>query len=191
MSRKHLSSLHADVLVVLSAHVVPSQGPPVKKLSAKILLHLNRSLHELPAILRRLFLLGTRLFDWTPVLLSSAHRTFRKLTHAEQTRFLQFLQGRRSLAILQEWLFAARGLILLCYYSQPEVMAALRYGPEKWARQRIRARQHALRQAGQIAARNEPIIVHDQNHRQPYQQLHRELRSLRDRQRRRRRRHRA
>jgi hypothetical protein len=45
---------------------------------------------------------------------------------------------------VRDWLFTCRGLILLFYYSQPEVMAALQYDPEAWAREKIQARREAL-----------------------------------------------
>lgn len=145
MARKFLRPTHIQVLLGLSAHLLPSRGPAVKRLPAKIILHMEYSLRELPALLRRLFLLGLAVFDCTPLVLSPAHRCFRNLPEQAQERFLHTVQTHRLLAPLQSWLFAARGLILLCYYSQPEVMAVLEYTPEHWARQKVRARRRALR----------------------------------------------
>jgi hypothetical protein len=45
---------------------------------------------------------------------------------------------------VRDWLFTCRGLILLFYYSQPEVMAALRYDPRSWAREKVQARRQEL-----------------------------------------------
>ena len=182
MARKFLKPFHIQLLLLLFAHVVPSRGPVVKRVGAKIILHLDHSLCEFPTLLRWLFLFGLRLFDWAPVIFSSAHRPFRILPHIEQANFLQRLQSHRStaltgrwLALLRDWLFTARGLILLCYYSQPEVMAALRYMPERWARQKIRARRRALRLVEQITSGNRRAIAHDQDDRQPQRQLQSEL----------------
>lgn len=145
MSRKFLKRRHIHTLLALSAHIVPPCGPAVNRLAPKILLHIDHSLRGLPGFLRRLFVLGLTLFDYGPVIFSSQHRSFRKLPYVQQRDFLHRLQSQRLLAVLRGWLFAVRGLILLCYYSQPGVMTALGYSPERWARQKIHARRRALK----------------------------------------------
>jgi hypothetical protein len=159
MARKILKPGHIKLLTPLAEQIVPTRGPQVKRLVAKVVLHIDRSLSELPACLRRLFLLGLRLFDFAPRLFSPSHRPFHVLARQEQRAFIELIGKSSFFGVLRIWLFTARGLILLCYYSQPEAAAAIGYEPRQWARQKIQARRRALRVTESILQKEVDSIV--------------------------------
>ncbi len=159
MARKILKPGHIKLLTPLAEYIVPARGPRVNRLMAKIVLHIDHSLSELPAYLRRLFLLGLRLFDLAPRLFSSSHRPFHVLKRGEQQVFIKLIESRLFFGILRVWLFTARGLILLCYYSQPEVAAAFGYEIKQWARQKIQGRRSALQLMESIVQEDEDVVI--------------------------------
>lgn len=159
MARKTLKPGHLKLLSPLAEYIVPARGPHVKRLIAKIVLHIDHSLNELPEYLRRLFLLGLRLFDLAPWLFSSSHRPFHLLRREEQQLYIELIESRVFFGILRIWLFTARGLILLCYYSQPEVATAMGYEVKQWARQKIQGRRSALRLTESIIQKDADVII--------------------------------
>jgi hypothetical protein len=143
MRRKILSTLQEKLLAQLAPHIVPADGPEVSHFQAKIVQRLDRFLFELPSLLRSLFLWGMRIFDLTAIFFAKPHRRFSRLPEASRLLYI----GRMShtwLRPVRDWLFTCRGLILLFYYSQPEVMAALHYDPRSWAREKVQARRQEL-----------------------------------------------
>lgn len=143
MRRKILSTLQEKLLAQIAPHIIPADGPPVPHFQAKIVQRLDRFLFELPSLLRALFLWGMRIFDLTAIFFAKPHRRFSRLPEA--SRFLYIRRMSHTwLRPVRDWLFTCRGLILLFYYSQPEVMAALHFDPRNWAREKVQARRQAL-----------------------------------------------
>jgi hypothetical protein len=115
----------------------------VPHFQAKIAQRLDRFLYELPTLLRSLFLWGMRMFDFAAIVFARPHRRFSRLSDESRLNYIRRM-SRSWFRPVRDWLFTCRGLILLFYYSQPEVMAALHYNPAAWARERVQARQQAL-----------------------------------------------
>jgi len=146
MRRKILSTLQEKLLAQLAPHIIPAEGPPVPHFPAKIAQRLDRFLYELPALLRSLFLWGMRVFDFAAIIFAKPHRRFSRLSDESRLNYIRRM-SRSWFRPGRDWLFTCRGLILLFYYSQPEVMAALHFDPAAWAGEKIHARQQALQLA--------------------------------------------
>ncbi|MDZ7343798.1 MAG: hypothetical protein ONA90_04725 [candidate division KSB1 bacterium] len=143
MQRKSLSNFQTQLLEKLSPLIIPPNGPAVPRFQASLIQRMDRFVFELPPVLRLLFNFGMWLFDFAAVFFAAPHRCFIRLSEPHRFRYLQRM-SRSWLRPVRDWLFTCRGLILLFYYSQPEVMAALHYDPETWAREKIQARRQAL-----------------------------------------------
>ena len=143
MQRKFLSTFQTQLLEKLSPLVIPENGTPVPRFQANLIQRMDRFLFELPPVLRLLFNFGMRLFDFAAVFFTASHRCFIRLSEPRRLHYIHRM-SRSWLRPVRDWLFTCRGLILLFYYSQPEVMAALHYDPQAWAREKIQARREAL-----------------------------------------------
>ncbi len=143
MRRKILSTRQESLLAELTPHIIPADGPVVPHFQAKIVQRLDRFLFELPSLLRSLFLWGMRMFDFAAIFFATPRRRFRRLPHPSRFDYISRM-SRSWFRPVRDWLFGCRGLILLFYYSQPEVMAALQFDPEVWAREKVQARRQAL-----------------------------------------------
>jgi hypothetical protein len=143
MHRKILSTLQEKLLAQLTPHIVPANGPEVPHFQSKIVQRLDRFLFELPSLLRSLFLWGLRMFDLAAVFFAQPRRRFSRLSDKSRFDYIQRM-SRSWFHPVRDWLFTCRGLILLFYYSQPEVIAALHYDPQTWARERVQARRQEL-----------------------------------------------
>ena len=84
-----------------------------------------------------------RVFDFAAVVFAKPHRRFSRLSDENRLNYIRRM-SRSWFRPVRDWLFTCRGLILLFYYSQPEVMAALHYNPQTWAREKIQARREDL-----------------------------------------------
>lgn len=164
MQRKSLSNFQAQLLEKLSPLVIPTNGPLVPRFQANLIQRMDRFVFELPPVLRLLFNFGMRLFDFAAVFFTASHRCFISLSEPRGLRYIERM-SRSWLRPVRDWLFTCRGLILLFYYSQPEVMAALQYDPQAWAREKIQARREALNltePAATASSENIPIkLTHD------------------------------
>jgi len=149
MRRKILSTWQERLLAELTPHLIPTAGPEVPHLQAKIAQRLDDFLLELPSLLRSLFLLGMRMFDFAAIFFARPRRRFCRLPHTGRFNYINRM-SRSRVRPVRDWLFTCRGLILLFYYSQPEVMAALHFDPEAWAREKVQARRQALHLAEAI-----------------------------------------
>src|SRR5574341_1176502 len=143
MRRKILSKLQEKLLAQLAPHIIPADGPPVPHFQVKIAQRLDRFLYELPALLRSFFLWGMRMFDFAAIVFAKPHRRFSRLPDEGRLNYIRRM-SRSWFRPVRDWLFTCRGLILLFYYRQPEVMAALHYNPAVWAREKVQARRQAL-----------------------------------------------
>ena len=143
MRRKVLTDKEARLILRLAPLVIPTNGPKVHHVSAKMVQRVDRFLFELPALLRFLFRAGMWIFDFFAILFVAPHRRFRELKPPRQELYLRRL-SRTWFRPLYEWWQLCRGLILMFYYSQPEVAAVLNYHPEEWARKKILQRRREL-----------------------------------------------
>jgi hypothetical protein len=143
MHRKILSTLQEKLLAQLAPHIIPANGPEVPHFQSKIVQRLDRFLFELPSLLRSLFLWGLRLFDFAAIVFAKPHRPFSHLPESSRPSYIRRM-SRSWFRPVRDWLFTCRGLILLFYFSQPEVMAALHYDPKIWAREKVQARRQEL-----------------------------------------------
>lgn len=149
MRRKILSTRQESLLAELAPHIIPADGPKVPHFQAKIVQRLDRFLFELPSLLRALFLWGMQMFDFAAIFFARPRRRFRRLPQPSRFDYISRMSRSRFRPV-RDWLFTCRGLILLFYYSQPEVMAALQFDPQAWAREKVQARRQALHLAETI-----------------------------------------
>lgn len=152
MRRKILSTRQESLLAVLAPHLIPADGPEVPHFQAKIAQRLDRFLFELPSLLRALFLGGMRMFDLAAIIFARPRRRFCRLPQTSRFDYVSRM-SRSWFRPVRDWLFTCRGLILLFYYSQPEVMAALHFDPQAWAREKVQARRQALHLVETIGAK--------------------------------------
>jgi hypothetical protein len=143
MRRKILSTLQEKLLAQITPHIIPANGPEVPHFESKIVQRLDRFLFELPSLLRSLFLWGMRMFDLAAVVFAKPHRPFCRLPESSRLSYIRRM-SRSWFHPVRDWLFTCRGLILLFYYSQPEVLAALQHDPQTWAREKVQARRQEL-----------------------------------------------
>jgi hypothetical protein len=150
MQRKSLSNFQARLVQQLAPLIVPTDGPEVPHFQANVVQRLDRFLYELPPLLRKLFALGMRLFDFAAIFFARPRRCFTRLSDSSRLGYVRRM-SRSWFRPVRDWLFTCRGLILLFYYSQPEVMAALHYDPATWAREKVQARRQALQLTEAVA----------------------------------------
>jgi hypothetical protein len=164
MRRKILTIRQEKFFAQLAPHIIPADGPSVPHFQAKAVQRLDRFLFELPSLLRALFLWGMRIFDFTAIFFAKPHRRFSRLPEASRLLYIRRM-SYTWLRPVRNWLFTCRGLILLFYFSQPEVMAALHYDPKAWARERVQARRQALQLTEPVDEMNSlpETVSHDQN----------------------------
>jgi hypothetical protein len=143
MPHKALSKFQERLLYQLSPLIIPTDGPQVPNFQAKVTQRVDRFFFELPPVLRILFSLGMRLFDAAAIVFAHPHRCFQRLSESSRLAYIRRM-SRSWFRPVRDWLFTCRGLILLFYYCQPEVMAALHYDPRTWAREKIQARRETL-----------------------------------------------
>jgi choline dehydrogenase-like flavoprotein len=97
-----------------------------------LLAELDATLGALPPSARRLVPLLLVLFDQGARLYPRAHgRRFARLGDAAAEAYLRALLGSRRRALAGA-VQRVKGLLVLCYYEQPEVKAALRYQPDAY-----------------------------------------------------------
>jgi hypothetical protein len=156
MSRTSLSKFQERLLQQLAPLIIPADGPPVQNFQKKVTQRLDRFFFELPPVLRILFSSGMRLFNVAAIFFARPRRCFTRLSEAHRLDYVRRM-SRSWFRPVRDWLFTCRGLILLFYYSQPEVMAALHFDPRALAREKIQARREALSVAETAAApRSQP-----------------------------------
>jgi len=112
------------ILKAFIVGVAPRDSVWTRDFLERILANLEESLDYMPDGARRAFLLGLRGFELGPIIMGPVHRPFTRLGAPQRHRYIE-LWGQARFFLLRDFLKAMKGLVMLAYYEQPEIIELL------------------------------------------------------------------
>lgn len=139
-------SLHAQkILLALGrALITEPDDLVIRDKEAQMIERCRALLAEFPKLFRLGFLLGLFVFDRIPFLFGLGFHRFVNLEIAAQKRYAQRWQTTKNHYLL-EFFKSLHGLVMMVYFSHPDVWNYIGYYPKKHVQERIALRQEILR----------------------------------------------
>ncbi len=100
-------------------------------------------LREFPALLRRLFALGLYIFDRFGFFFVCSLKRFSHMKSETQEKYITKCVHSR-LASIRDFYTGLRGLVMICYFSHPDVSKYIGYDPKGHVEERKQLRKKLL-----------------------------------------------
>jgi hypothetical protein len=118
-------------LKALIQTVLPPDEVRSQDLHERVLAHVETSLDFMPQSGKKPFRVGFFAFEYTALLMAPKMRSFSSLNEKDRVVYV----GRWAhshFGLFHNFFKAVKGLIMLAYYEQPEVMELLGYDPQSY-----------------------------------------------------------
>lgn len=102
-------------------------------------------IRELPTLLRIAFIVGLKLFNRLTFLFGFDFKAFHRLETTQKTKYIEKWLNS-SFIPMRELTKGYRGVVMLCYFSLPEVWDYITYPAVQHAAEKIKLRQELLQQ---------------------------------------------
>lgn len=101
-------------------------------------------IREFPKLFRYTFTFGLHLFDHLTFFFGFGTKKFTSLPLPQQQKYIESWMGSRF-TFVREMFKGFRGIIMICFFSHPDVYDYIGYHPGEHATQKIKLRQELLK----------------------------------------------
>ncbi|HLD43794.1 MAG TPA: hypothetical protein VJC18_00035 [bacterium] len=128
------------ILVAIGAAlIVEPEGLRVTHQEQSLITRCHATVREFPTLFRRGFIVGLYLFDLSVLFWGYGFKRFVALEQKKQQEFLDRCLQSRS-GIIRNMMAGIRGLVMISYFSHPDVWKYIGYDPNGHVEERRRTR---------------------------------------------------
>ncbi|MBU0505545.1 MAG: hypothetical protein ABII18_11175 [bacterium] len=138
------------ILAISRALVFEPEDLNIPNRDEALLQRCRSILQELPVMYRMGFVMGIYLFDLCAFLFGCGFKRFISLSYEKQCQYLDKCLTNKMFTV-RNIMSGMRGLIMICYFSMPEVSAYIGYNPNKHVKERLALREKLLKGSGRKA----------------------------------------
>lgn len=140
-----LSPALQKILVSLAnALITKPDDCPIHDQDGALLKRAETLIREFPKLFRLTFILGLHLFEHLTFFFGFGAKKFTSLRLSQQQKYIESWMESRFTPV-REIFKGFRGIILVCFFSHPDVYDYIGYHPREQAEQKIKLRQELLK----------------------------------------------